>query len=213
MLRPVSKRLEDAANEMEVSPAKVAQWADETKKRVLRAKHLPTTLTKSIPEQWHAARTALGTTAGVAALSVIAEGFKMTKALVPISYEVKLAGLRSITVPDIMVFFSIDNYWKPVLTWLLFQLIPLAISAVINLRASSQLPILKRSRSSKSSFDPFTFAVAKLLMVYLAFQSSVSFSSLAKQVTIVKYVVGLDTFVIGTTITLLSAIYVAALQN
>lgn len=210
MLRPAQRRLESAAEDMEISPAKVAKWANDTKKRVLSSKNLSHTV-KTIPASISEMRSQLSQVTTVAALSVIVEGAKMTKALVPISYEVKLAGLHSISLPDVLVFLSVNEYWRPILTWLSFQIIPLIFGVIFNLRADSVSKRHRKAHATEYAFDPVTFAISKLLMVYLAFNTSWGSNVAANEVGLVKYIVGSETFYIGTAITLLYSLYEAIL--
>lgn len=210
MLKPAGKRLSHAVHDVEVSPSKVAQWANDTKKS-FSTKLFPKSMTKSVSSTIHGARSQLSQVSTVAALSAIVEGAHMTKALVPISYEVKLGGLRSITIPDLLVFTSVDEYWKPILTWASFQVVPLLLAMVFNLRADSVSKRYRKAHAAEYTFDPVTFAVSKLLLVYLAFNTSLGSSYPGDQVGIVKYIVGEETFYIGTAITLLYAVYEAIL--
>lgn len=215
MLRPLSKRLSRAAEDVkshdfEVSPSKVAQWANDKKAQYFDPKRLSKATTKSISSFVGDVRKQMSQVSTIAALSVIVEGAFMTKALVPISWEVKLGGLRSITVPDILVFLSVNEYWKPILTWMSFQLIPFFLATIFNMRASST-SAGSRKTSSGPVYDPVTYAIAKLLMVYLAFSTSLGSSFVPKELALVQRIVGGETFFIGTAITLVYSLYEAIL--
>lgn len=210
MLKPAQRRFEDATEDMEISPSKVAKWANDTKKRVLSNRNISKGV-KALPLSVEGMQSQLSQVTTVAALSVIVEGAKMTKALVPISYEVKLAGLRSISLPDLFVFLSVNDYWKPILTWVSFQIIPLLFGVVFNLRADSVSKRYRKAHAMEYAFDPVTFAISKLLMVYLAFYTTFGSSIAPNDVGLVKYIIGAETFFIGTAITLVYSIYEAIL--
>ncbi|CCG84951.1 protein of unknown function [Taphrina deformans PYCC 5710] len=210
LVKPLNRRLQQAAHDTEVSPTKVAQWAHDTRKQVLSSKNVPKVFSKTIPDTVGSIRSSMSQVKTVAIISVIVEGLKMDKALIPISYEVKYGGYRSITVPDILVLLSGENYWKPIFTWLSFQIIPLVAAFVFNFRAHSTS---RRGRKAnvEYSFDPFTFALSKLLLIYLAFHTSLGSYYAWKELGLVQHIVGNETFVIGSVVTLFYAIYDALL--
>lgn len=211
LLKPASRRFDQAVHDVEVSPSKVAQWAHDTKEQMFSTKNLPETLTRILPNSIGSMRSRLSQVATVAGISLVVEGAKLTRALVPNSYEVKVGGLGALTVPDLLVFLSVDEYWKPILTWMSFQIIPLIVAALFNFRAGT---VPKRSRKAHGeghAFDPVTFAVAKLLMVYLAFHTTVGSDLAWKELGLLQHVVGEETFFIGTAITLIYALYEASL--
>lgn len=210
IIKPAQGRLESAAEGLDFSPSKAARWANDTTKKVFSIKTFSKTV-KTLSTSVTEFRSQLSQVTTVAALSVIVEGAKMTKALVPISYEVKLSGLHSITLPDVLVFLSVNEYWKPIIAWLSFQIIPLIFGVVFNLRADAVSKRTKKAHALEYAFDPVTFAIAKLLMVYLAYNTSWGSALFSKDVGLVRYIVGQETFYIGTAITLIYSIYEAIL--
>lgn len=181
-----------------------------SKSRLLTKANLPHSV-QVIPKQVLEVRHALSSATTVALLSVLLESSKLGRVLVPWSYEVSL-GLREITVPDVFAMLQ-PSFWKTTLTWSVFQLIPLILAAMFNLRADASYKHTSAVSKSKSvSFDPVTFAVAKLLMIYLSYHTVwgtqvLSLVELAK----LGQVVGTETMAIGAGISLLFGLYEAML--
>jgi hypothetical protein len=79
---------------------------------------------------------------------------------------------KPIFLPDLFKILSIEEFWKPFLSWgFISILLPLAFAYAINLPSTTSAQT-SRSRSVQihgRSFDPITFAVAKTILVFAVF--------------------------------------------
>lgn len=210
MLQPVTRKLQDITQDMEISPSKVAQWAADTKKKVFNSKNIPKTVTNAIPTAG-TMRSQLSQVTTVTGIAIATEAIILSRALVPISYEIKFGGFGAVTLPDLYVALFGDNFWRSTSTWLVLQIIPLIISTLVNPRAESVSKKYRAAHALAYSFDPVVFGIAKLVLVYMAFETSAFSSFASKQVSMLQYTVGKDTFMISAAVTLLFALYDAIL--
>jgi hypothetical protein len=203
----VSQELHDVTDEIELSPAKVAQWANDTTSKVFNTNNLPRNMS-DLPNNL---RSSLSHVSTVALGSISVEAFRLIKALIPMSYEFKLGGFGSITLPDVFVFLLGDRFWKPMIVWLAFQLVPLFLAVLFNLRADSTPRKGRKPTHATYVADPVTYAVAKLLMVYLAYNTAWASYFGVKELALLQMTIGTETMIIGSSITLLFALYAAVL--
>ena len=79
---------------------------------------------------------------------------------------------KPIFLPDLFNLLSLDDFWKPFLSWAFVTLaLPLAFAYAVNLPAVSSTGISRRHSHAHGgrSFDPITFAVTKTLLVFAVF--------------------------------------------
>lgn len=120
-------------------------------------------------------RATLSSLKAVEALVLVLEGSSVLKELIPLRYLTTTPAVEAahipeiaIKVPDLFVLLT-GAFWAPLTVWLLTGLVlPLAAAYFINLswQAATGGHRRGRSASSRASFDPLTFNIAKALLVY-----------------------------------------------
>ena len=231
----VSQAVSSAVDDLDVSPSKVARWANETRDKVVassRSSLQNAPVVSQLPSTFDALRAGLSKVSAVATIAVSAEGILLAKALVPLSTEVKIFGLGAVSLPDILTVLFLDAFWKPVLAWAIFQIVPILLGTLFNLRSAAshstggRRSTRSRAASSSSSsttgggalelltyaVDPVAFAAFKLALVHAAFDSSLGKYALGKQIDILAFTVGKDVMQVGALLTLVFAIYEAILS-
>lgn len=207
---PITKRFENATSDLDISPSKVAQWASDTRKKVWNGKLVPKSVTKAIPSM-NGLRAQLSQVNTIGGIAILTEAAVLSKALLPISYEIKLGGLGAVTIPDLYVALFGSKFWYPIATWIMFQLIPLIASNIVNPRADSVSKRYRKAHAMEYAFDPVVFAIAKLLLCYIAFDTKFVSGFISKQVSTLDYTIGKETFQVSAGVTLLFALYEAIL--
>lgn len=222
-LQKVSQVVASAVDDIELSPSKVARWANETRDKVVATsksslQNAPGV--SQLPSTFDELRAGLSKVSSVATVAAAVEGAILAKALIPLSTEIKIFGLGAVSLPDIFTLLVLDAFWKPVLAWSLFQILPLVLGSLFNLRAAAAHSTRRTTRSRASAgalekltyaVDPVAYAAGKLLLVHLAFETSVGRHFLGKQLDMLHFVVGKDTMQVGALVVLLFAIYEAIL--
>ncbi|BFZ55346.1 hypothetical protein PYCC9005_002386 [Savitreella phatthalungensis] len=226
----------DAVADLDVSPSKVAKWANDTRDKVVaqsKASLQSAPGVKELPSTIDELRAGLSKVSSVAIVAASVEAVLLAKHLLPLSTEVKLFGFGALSIPDLLVVLALDSFWKPLLAWALFQIIPLILGSLFNLRsaaahvhgssstaarsgrrASSPAASSNSNSLQTSSYvvDPVTFAAAKLLLVQIIFESGIGKQLLGrKQIALLELAVGEKVIFTSAAVTLLFALYEAIL--
>ena len=147
-------------------------------------------ISSGILERSHALRAALSSVQSVETIILALEGASLLKKLIPLRFvtttpaapEVYLPSL-AIKVPDLFVLLTGD-FWASFLLWTFTGLVlPLVAAYFINLSwqaatGGSQSARRTRSASSRASFDPLTFNIAKALLAYKVYAGHYNFCGL-----------------------------------
>ncbi|KAJ5577712.1 uncharacterized protein N7459_006676 [Penicillium hispanicum] len=143
-------------------------------------------------------RSALSSVQAVEAIILTLEGGSLLKALLPLRFVTTTPAVPavhlpplSIKLPDLFVLLT-SAFWAPLLLWTLTSLVlPLVAAYFINLSwqaatGGSHAGRRTRSASSRASFDPLTFNIAKALLVYKVYADQYTFYDLLGKTAIEK---------------------------
>ena len=180
-------------------------------------------------ERSHALRAALSSVQAVEAIVIALEGGSVLKELIPLRFVTTTSAVPTvhlpsfaIKVPDLFVLLT-GTFWAPFLLWALTGLVlPLVAAYFINLSwqaatGGSQSTRRTRSASSRASFDPLTFNVAKALLVYKVYADHYTFCGLFSNFAIEKVNVSVPGhwagMLTGTAVGVIGTLYEAILQR
>lgn len=148
-------------------------------------------------ERSQALRASLSSLKAVEAIVLVLEGGSVLKELIPLRYLTTTPAVEAahipevaIKVPDLFVLLT-GAFWAPLTLWLLTGLVlPLVAAYFINLswQAATGGQNLRRGRSasSRASFDPLTFNIAKALLVYKVYADHCTYFDLFSNFAIEK---------------------------
>jgi hypothetical protein len=116
-------------------------------------------------------------------------------------------------LPDLFKILSIDDFWKPFLSWGFITIaLPLAFAYAVNLPSVSQTGPRGRHQIRGRSFDPITFAVAKALLVFAVFYRACPIIPADAALTI-SSAVGGETLLLTSTVAFVYGLYDAILAH
>lgn len=182
-------------------------------------------------ERSHALRASLSSLKAIEAVVLFLEGGSVLKELVPLRYLTTLPAVEavkapaiSIKVPDVFVLLT-GAFWAPFTLWLLTGLfLPLVAAYFFNLSwqaatGGAQGPV-RRGRSaasSRASFDPLAFNIAKALLVYKVYADHYTFCDMFSNFAIEKVNVSVPGqwagMLTGTAIGAIGTLYEAILRH
>ncbi|KAJ5908088.1 hypothetical protein N7495_000770 [Penicillium taxi] len=182
--------IESASAQLPPSPAVVTDAIDRQTTK-MREGLADAWLASGVLECSHSLRSTLSSVKVVETIITLVELGSLLKELVPFRYllttpEVSAIHLPAIPikVPDVFVLLT-SVFWAPLLVWALTSLIlPLLAAYFINisLQATGGL----RPTSSRASFDPLSFNIAKALLVYKVYADHFSYFDLFSSYSIRK---------------------------
>lgn len=215
-----------SALDMPPSPAVVTDVIDRQTAKVREG--LENAWTASgVLEHSQALRASLSSLKAVEAIVLLFEGGSVLKELIPLRYltttpAVDAAHLPSlpIKVPDLFILLS-GAFWAPFTLWLLTGLVlPLIAAYFINLswQAATGGQVRRtRSSSSRASFDPLTFNIAKALLVYAVYADHFTYCDLFSNFSIERVNVSVPGqwagMLTGTAIGVIGTLYEAILRR
>ena len=119
----------------------------------------------------------------------------------------------TVFLPDLFRLLSIDDFWKPFLSWVFVTLaIPLAFAYAVNLSVSSPSPSARRQALHARSFDPITFAVTKALLIFAVFYRSCPIIP-SDSTSTISSAVGGETLLLNSAIAFVYGLYDAILAH
>lgn len=187
----------DSAQFAPPSPAVVTDAIDrQTTKMRENLEHAWTA--SGVLERSHALRAALSSVQAVETIVLALEAGSIVKELIPLRFVTTTPAVPAvhlpslpIKVPDLFVLLT-GNFWASFLLWGLTNLVlPLVAAYFINLSWQAATggahPVRRtRSTSSRASFDPLTFNIAKALLVYKVYADHYNFCGLVNYYAIEK---------------------------
>jgi hypothetical protein len=117
-------------------------------------------------------------------------------------------------LPDLFKILSIDEFWKPFLSWGWVTLaLPLAFAYAVNFPSTSTTGSSRRHQVFQGrSFDPITFAVTKTLLVFAVFYRSCPIIP-ADAVKTINSAIGGETLLLTSIIGFVYGLYDAILSH
>ncbi|KAJ5149114.1 hypothetical protein N7448_000692 [Penicillium atrosanguineum] len=148
-------------------------------------------------EHSYSVRAMLSSLKAVETILICLEGSSVIKSLFPMRHLANTPAVDAIHLPEIMikvpdVFVMITGeFWASLTLWALTSVVlPLIAAWFINLSwmaaTGGQSVRRTRSASTRASFDPLTFNIAKALLVYKVFVEHFNYFDLFSNYTIVK---------------------------
>lgn len=204
------------------SPAVVSQAIDRQTAKVREGIEQAWT-SSGVLERSNALRACLSSLKAVEAIVLVLEGGSVLKELIPWRYltttpEVSAAHIPSLSikVPDLFVLVS-GAFWAPFILWALTGLIlPLVAAYFFNLSGGGSTR-RTRSASSRASFDPLAFNIAKALLVYIVYAGHFTFWDVFSHYTVEKVGVSVPGewagMLTGTAIGVIGTLYEAILRH
>ncbi|KAJ5619490.1 hypothetical protein N7510_003474 [Penicillium lagena] len=212
----------NAESALPPSPAVVSQAIDRQTAKVREGIEQVWT-SSGVLERSDALRASLSSLKAIEAIVLALEGGSVLKELIPCRYltttpAVSAAHLPSlpIKVPDLFVLVS-GAFWAPFILWSLTSVIlPLVAAFFFNLSGGASTR-RTRSASSRASFDPLTFNIAKALLVYIVYAGHFTFWDVFSHYTVQKVNVSIpgewSGMLTGTAIGVIGTLYEAILRH
>jgi hypothetical protein len=117
-------------------------------------------------------------------------------------------------LPDLFKILSIDEFWKPFLSWGWITLVlPLAFAYAVNFPSSTSAGTSRRHQVFHGrSFDPITFAVTKAILVFAVFYRACPIVP-ADAVKTISAAIGGETLLLTSIIAFIYGLYDAILSH
>jgi hypothetical protein len=204
------------------SPAVVSQAIDRQTAKVREGIEQAWTAS-GVLERSNALRACLSSLKAVETIVLALEGGSVLMELIPCRFLTTTPAVSAvhipsipIKVPDLFVLVS-GAFWAPFILWSLTGVIlPLVAAYFINLSGGTSAR-RTRSASSRASFDPLTFNIAKALLVYIVYAGHFTFWDVFSHFTVQKVNVSVpgewSGMLTGTAIGVIGTLYDAILRH